>query len=301
MTRAVAIGECMVELSLAGSDAASVGYAGDTFNTAVYLSRLGLEVAYATALGADDPFSAGILRLMAEEGIDDSLVVRARGRLPGLYAISQGASGAPRFDYWRAEAPVRDYFRLADEAGLSPALLRALRQAQLVYISGVTLAVVGEAGRTQLFALLAAATHAGAAVALDVNYRPRLWGSAEAARTAMTRAAAFARYVSLSEDDRNGLGGWRPPDEAEVVERLADRTVRVRFEDGVLDIRPGAGRFQAVDPTGAGDAFNAAYLAARLEGDSPTRAVAAGRRLAEAVVSRRGAIIPKSETPGLAC
>ena len=44
----VVIGECMGELSLEGGQAA-VGYAGDTFNTAIYLARLGLPVAYATA------------------------------------------------------------------------------------------------------------------------------------------------------------------------------------------------------------------------------------------------------------
>jgi len=297
MTRAVAIGECMVELNLSGARQAAIGFAGDTFNTAVYLSRLGVPVSYATALGAEDPFSAAILRLMAEEGIDASLVARAPGRLPGLYAISRDAAGERRFHYWRSQAPVRDVFRLSDEAGLAPALLRALRQANLVYLSGVSLAVVGEAGRAKLLALLAAATHAGAAVALDVNYRPRLWPSAEVARAALSRAAAFARFVSLSEEDDAELGGWRAPETAEVVERFADRTVRVRSEDGVLDIRPTANPPAAVDTTGAGDAFNAAYLAARIRGETATYAVAAARKLAEAVIAHEGAIIPRPAMP----
>lgn len=300
MTRAVVIGECMVELSLAAPGEAAVGYAGDTFNTAVYLSRLGVPVSYATAVGDDDPFSLGMLALMAEEGVDASLVVRAKDRLPGLYAISREPSGERRFHYWRSEAPARDYFRLADEAGISPALLRALRDAPLVYISGVTLAVVGETGRGKLLAMLAAATHAGAAVALDLNYRPRLWASPDTARSALTRAAAFARYVSLSDEDRQGLGAWTAPGGAEVIERLADRTVRVRSEDGVLDIRPSASALQPVDTTAAGDAFNAGYLAARLSGENSTRAVAAGRRIAEAVIAWPGAIIPRAETPRLA-
>jgi 2-dehydro-3-deoxygluconokinase len=51
MAGVIALGECMVELSLTGPASAGVGYAGDTFNTAVYLSRLGLPTAYATAVG----------------------------------------------------------------------------------------------------------------------------------------------------------------------------------------------------------------------------------------------------------
>lgn len=96
MAGVIALGECMVELSLGGPTAAAVGYAGDTFNTAVYLSRLGLATAYATAVGAGDPFSAGILDLMAAEGISRELVVEAPGRVPGLYAIQRDATGGSK-------------------------------------------------------------------------------------------------------------------------------------------------------------------------------------------------------------
>ncbi|MDB5419025.1 MAG: kdgK, partial [Phenylobacterium sp.] len=105
MARVVAIGECMVELSLAGEGEARVGYGGDTFNAAVYLRRLGVETSYATAIGRGDPFSTGILRRMAQEGLDASLVALAEGRLPGLYAIERDAAGERRFHYWRSEAP----------------------------------------------------------------------------------------------------------------------------------------------------------------------------------------------------
>ena len=78
----IALGECMVELSLQGPAATSVSYAGDTFNTAVYLARLGVPTAYASAVGRGDPFSAGILASLDAEGIGRGLVVEAAGRLP---------------------------------------------------------------------------------------------------------------------------------------------------------------------------------------------------------------------------
>ncbi len=56
--RVAAIGECMLELSAAGGDAAAgklqLAYGGDTLNTAVYLARLGTPVDYVTLLGDDD-------------------------------------------------------------------------------------------------------------------------------------------------------------------------------------------------------------------------------------------------------
>ncbi len=295
MTRVVAIGECMVELSLAGDGEARIGYAGDTFNTAVYLRRLGVETSYATAIGRGDRFSTGILRRMAEEGLDASLVALAEGRLPGLYAIERDAAGERRFYYWRSEAPFRDFFRLTNE----PLLRAAMRGASAIYLSGITLAVLGEAGRAKLLALLKEAVHAGAAIVFDVNYRALLWPSPAAARAAAEQVAPLCRYLSLSEEDAAALSDWRPPDGAEVIERRAGRTVRVRSEEGDLEFRPGKAAIPVVDTTGAGDAFNAAYLALRLAGRPVAQAVTAGRALAEAVISRPGAIIPASAMPSL--
>ena len=53
-TRVVAIGEVMIEMARGNDGRFSTACGGDTFNTAVYLARAGVDVAYATALG-DDP------------------------------------------------------------------------------------------------------------------------------------------------------------------------------------------------------------------------------------------------------
>jgi 2-dehydro-3-deoxygluconokinase len=54
---------------------------------------------------------------------------------------------------------------------------------------------------------------------------------------------------------------------------------------------------KATDTTGAGDSFNAGYLATRLGGGSIEDSVAAGRKLAGIVVQHRGAIIPRAAMP----
>ena len=111
--RVVCIGEVMIELTRGSDGRFGIGCGGDTFNTAVYLARAGIEVAYATALG-DDPYSDGIVSMAAAEGIKTDLMLRVPGRLPGLYMIETDDKGERRFHYWRGEAPARELFELPD-------------------------------------------------------------------------------------------------------------------------------------------------------------------------------------------
>jgi len=290
----------MAAVSLTGGDQAVLGYAGDVFNTAVYLSRLGQSVRFASVLGTDDPFSRAIAERMAEEGLDPSLVTRAPGRLPGLYAVARDAAGERHFHYWRDQSPFRQFLELGDVA----AFAEATRSAELVYLSLTTLAVIGQAGRQTLTGLLADAARCGTAIALDTNYRDRLWPSAHAARTCLESVLPHCRFVSASTQDLVSIhagsaatwpDSW-PAVETESVLRHEDLSIEVRCE-GVRTLYPPPPVLDAVDTTGAGDSFNAGYLTARLCGEPLEAAVEAGRRLAEAVVQHLGAIIPRDAMP----
>ena len=78
--RVIAIGEVMIEMARGSDGRYGAACGGDTFNTAVYLARAGIEVAYATALG-DDPYSDGIIAMASAEGINTDLVDRKSTRL----------------------------------------------------------------------------------------------------------------------------------------------------------------------------------------------------------------------------
>ncbi|MCC5976336.1 MAG: sugar kinase, partial [Rubellimicrobium sp.] len=92
------VGEAMIELSRIDFDAgqAAVGFAGDTFNTAAYLARLGQSVAYMTMLGRD-AFSDRMVSTFTTERIDTALIGRPETRLRGLYSIEIDATGERSF------------------------------------------------------------------------------------------------------------------------------------------------------------------------------------------------------------
>jgi 2-dehydro-3-deoxygluconokinase len=296
----VAFGECMVEVGLTGPTRAAIGFAGDTFNVTVYLRRQGLSAAYGTAVGEGDPFSDGIMRLMAEEGVDASLVRRAPGRIPGLYAFDRDAAGERRFFYWRAESPARDYFALADMAAVEA----AVGAAKLIYLSGITQAIVGEQGRETLIRLLTQARAAGAAVAYDPNYRPQLWAGREQALAATESVVPLCTYILVEVADLEGIYGdagaekpaqWAGP-EREVVLRDRNHDVVLHAGGATIKVRHDP-PVRPLDTTGAGDSFNAGYLAARLRGEDLRHAVLCARRLSNIVVQHIGAIIPRTSMP----
>src|ERR1043166_1908349 len=93
--RIICVGEVMVELAHGADGRYGLAYGGDTFNTAVYLARAGVPVAYGTALG-DDPYSDGIAALAAAEGVGPALMLRLPAPIPALYLIETNQAGERR-------------------------------------------------------------------------------------------------------------------------------------------------------------------------------------------------------------
>ncbi len=293
-----ALGECMLELQGQAFGGMRQSFGGDTLNTAVYLARCGgtgLRVHYATALG-DDSLSSSLLERWAAEGVHTELVQRLPGRLPGLYMIELDEGGERRFHYWRGQAAARAYF----DAGTT-ALEEGADTLDALYLSGISLAILPDAGRERVISLMARMRARGALVAFDNNYRPRLWASVAEARHWYERAFAASTLALVTADDHQALHGLANLDDAvAAAEELP--VPEIAIKRGALPTRVGLGGAwkdvatqtvpRVVDTTAAGDSFAAGYLSQRLRGAAPAEAAAFGNRLAARVIQYPGALIP---------
>ncbi len=279
-------------IELASSDTPgqfALGFAGDSFNTAIYLARAGLDVGYLTRLG-DDALSKRIVATLTSEGVDTDPVQFIQGRQPGLYLIDNDDSGERQFSYWRGEAPVRQLF---DEPV-------ALSDADVFYLTGITLAVT-RSGHTNMLQLLDDLSSRGSRIVFDPNYRPRLWDDIDQARAHTEAVLPYCHTVLPTLEDERALWNVQDIDACHAlytshgVEELVikgDDLTTHTFAAGEVHVQK-AQPVNAVDTTGAGDSFNAGYLAARLKGAAPTDAVTQAQQLAANVVQHRGAILPK--------
>ena len=298
-TRVVAVGEVMIEMSRGADGRFGMDCGGDTFNTAIYLARSGIDVAYATALG-DDAYSDGIVSLASAEGINTDLVLRVPGREPGLYIIETDPKGERRFTYWRENAPARELFELPQWGKIAEALVGA----RLVYFSGVTLSLYSNNGLGRFLAILEMARKQGVKVAFDGNFRPRGWrGDLSRARTVFIQALKRVDIALPTYDDEAVL--WGDPSPEATVERLQAFGIgEIVVKNGPNSALVSSGGRQEyipppevvvpVDTTAAGDSFNAGYMAARLAGENPAAAAAAAHRLAGEKIRHRGAIMPRA-------
>lgn len=300
-----AIGECMIELQRAIAGGMDYRFGGDTLNAAVYMARLvdpaRTRVAYVTGLGVDG-MSAEMLASWEREGIDTACVQRLADRLPGIYMIETEPSGERRFHYWRRDSAARHWLE-APQAGK---VLVQLAQARMVYLSGISLAILSPADRELLIAALGQCRANGGTVVFDNNYRPRLWESADTAREVYRRVLAHTGIALLTIDDEHALYGQETPQQVvertrgygvnEVVVKCGAEPAVVWAEGELHQVAPQPVE-DVVDTTAAGDSFGAAYMAARLAGKDPAAAARAGHRLAGAVIRQRGAIIAREHMP----
>lgn len=292
----VTIGEAMLELRPDG-DGFAASVAGDAYNTAVGLRRRGHAVAHVQDLG-EDVLVERIRRDFDARGV--RWVGRALpDRTNGIYFVTVDEDGERRFQYHRAGSAAG-----ATLAGNPGSLFRALLDADLLYLTGVTAAIASDAA-----SLRALVSNASCPIALGLNLRDGLHRSRPGALLELRRndiASAVrpildhALLVFGSEAEFGALSGGVPGHAAARAWQRVQRGrvavltrgahgAQVWHDEGECSARASK-HGGVVDTTGAGDAFAAGFLDRWLHRDDLQACLRAGLSAGACAVSHAGAL-----------
>jgi sugar/nucleoside kinase (ribokinase family) len=244
-------------------------------NTAAWLARAGARVTLLGRVG-DDAEGRAAAEELAAEGVD-LLLATDPARPTGACVVLVEPGGE------RSMLP---------DAGANAGLEAAPLPSDAVHLHVAGYALLHPGSRPAARALLAAARDAGMSVSVDPS---------SAAPLARVGAAAFLGWVGGADlllpnrDEAAALTAMPDPKAAakalaghvrEVVVKLGAQGAL--WTDGERQVRAPAVAMLAVDTTGAGDAFAAGLIAARLAGAEPADALGAGCALAAEAVAREG-------------
>jgi 5-dehydro-2-deoxygluconokinase len=262
--------------------AKSIG--GSPTNVAVAAARLGRRSAVVTAVGADD-FGEYVRGKLAGFGVDTSFV-ESDPRYPTPLAFGvMDPPDDPQIIFYREPSAPDEHIALTERH------LDAARAADIFWVAGSCLSG-RETGPTTR-AMLAARERRPHTV-LDLDYRPVLWPSEEAARAEIGAAVSHATVAVGNRRECEVALGSADPDEAAdaLLERGVELAVVKLGSEGVLvatqheRTRVEVVPVDVVSGLGAGDAFGGALCARLLAGDDPLAAVRFANAAGAIVASR---------------
>lgn len=304
-------GEALIDMlprvSTAG-EACFAPYAGGAvFNTAIALGRLGTPVGFFSGVSTD-MLGEILADTLAASKVDTSLL--ARSVRPTTVAFVKLTNGQASYAFYD-EATAGRMLATTDLPALPD-------RVQALFFGGISL--VNDPAATSYETLLA--REAGhRLIMIDPNIRPGfIAGQEETYRARITRMIAQSDIVKLSDEDLRWLEGAGDT-EALAARLLAQGPALVLITEGADGARAfsaggsrhrPAGKVTVIDTVGAGDTFNAGFLAGlaregalsrtRLAGLTDAQIDACldlGIRAAGVTVSRAGANPPWAHEIGI--
>lgn len=261
----LAMGEILVDFIVV--DGATTLRSANTFvarsggapaNASVAVARLGLASAFCGIVG-DDEFGSRLQAELAAEGVDTSRLRQSGDAATTLAFAWKDPTGDGHF--W--------LLRGAD-ALLAEADVRTAGIASLTALVVGSVALSAQPTRSAIEQAVSLAHQTDVPVVFDVNLRPTLWSNLADARPPCEEVARHSRLVKLSLDDAKGLYGAdiAPDDAIQTLLSLGPTTVVLTdgergcwFSSSSSVTFVPAYPVDAVEPTGAGDAFTAAIIA----------------------------------------
>jgi 2-dehydro-3-deoxygluconokinase len=280
----ITFGEAMVRLSppsfqrLEQARSLDLQVGGAELNTAVGLARLGRSSAWVSRL-TNNPLGRLIANRAREAGVSTEHVVWTDSDRVGVYFLEFGA--APRASsvlYDRKDAAI---------AHVKPGMVRwadVFRGAKWFHVTGITPALSPTAAETTREALQAARA-AGVQTSIDLNYRVKLWTTAEAGKW-MASFMELCDVLITTEEDTEKVFGITGKDYEDVAAQCAKKfglktvaiTLRenplvwknswtaIAYQNGTM-YRTRSYEVEIVDRLGAGDSFAAGLIHGLLDGD----------------------------------
>ncbi|MBH0058456.1 sugar kinase [Pseudoalteromonas sp. SWXJZ94C] len=292
------LGECMVELRAMSESKLHQSFAGDVYNSAVYLKRCYPDVgtSLVTALGQDSLSKKMLTRFKSEE-LNTQFVFAHDDKVPGMYYIETDDTGERSFTYWRSDSAAK---KVVDF--LNADIVEQLSSGDMFFFSGISLAVIEESARDKFWKTIEQLKNAGVKIVFDPNYRARLWKDTDETKAQYHLAFSLADITLPGVEDLTTLYDihsveavidyLKPYKIQEIIVKNGPESVITKEGETLLShtIIPVT---HVVDTTSAGDAFNGVYLGARLSGRTTTDAVQLAAKAAGTVIQQPGAIIPK--------
>lgn len=262
----VCLGEALIDLvadeagaSLADARRFVRAAGGAPANVAVGASRLGVNTGFVGKVGAD-PFGDHLQAVLMGAGVDTSCLRRDHEHRTGLAFVSLLRGGEREFLFYRHPSADQhlNTLELNDDY---------LTAARLLHFGTLTLA--GGPVREATLHAMNVSGAAGVLRSIDVNLRLDAWPSPAVARREVLAAIKGAEVVKVSEDELAFLAGGIDHAAADKLRHATLRLLVVTRGAAGASYYLGSGArgdvpgfaVEAIDTTGAGDAFVAGLLA----------------------------------------
>ncbi|WAJ72298.1 sugar kinase [Catenovulum adriaticum] len=297
MSSLLALGEGMVELKLNSEQQLIHKYAGDTLNAAIYAKRWQpeIDVHFYSAVG-QDMFSVQMLDYLKSENLATDSVLTTEQANIGIYAIQTDDTGERSFTYWRSASAATQMVKLLVAQGGAD----TLPQADCVFFSGISLAILSDEDKAGLFDVLEKLKAKGSKIAFDPNYRAKMWRNQAHAIEWIVKAYQVSDIVLPGLDEHEELFEHNSVEDVQsfMQQNGVYEYVIKAGKDGVYGFSgdeschvPFNPAPKQVDSTAAGDSFAGTYLISRVAKNSQVDAIKNADSVAREVVQHPGAIM----------
>lgn len=280
---AVAVGELLIDFTPAGkSELGNPQFAqnpgGAPANVMAGLAKWGFKTSFIGKVG-DDGFGRFLADVLVREGIDAGSLILTKEAPTTLAFVQLKEDGDRSFQFYRN--PGADMLLRQDE--IDPSVISSSR---LFHYGSVSMTHEPSASATLFAASLA--KEQGLIVSYDPNLRPLLWPDLETAKTRILEGFRYCDVVKLSEEELEFLTGESDLERGSdlLYKEYGNPLIFVTLGPNGSFYRLGdktgsqAGfKVNAVDTTGAGDAFFAGVLYQLLQ---------SGKRPAEITLEEAG-------------